>query len=268
LSSTSDEEFLMNAAARPQPRKRHLAPSKKAASVLRRVTDAPPPAREVLLTGFPGFIGRRLLRELLQDEPQSRVTALVEERTAASAQRFLEELPAEAAARVTVLTGDVVSMDLGLSGEEFQAITGRVTHIFHLAAIHKLKIDQTQADLVNVGGTRSVLELARECRHLRRLVHFSSCYVSGDRIGVISEEELSCGQQFRNSYEATKYKAEVLCRAAMTDLPITVIRPSIVVGDSETGEIDRLDGIYQVGVLVAVSPVYVPLPLPGMAWRR
>lgn len=229
----------------------------------RRRGDDPAPKRHVLFTGFPGFIGRYLLKHLLIQEPQTRVVALVEERALMQARRQLETLEPSQRARVQLITGDVVSMDLGLSGEEFEDLTGRITQIFHMAANHSLKLELAQAEAVNVGGTRSVIEFARECRRLERLVHFSSCYVSGDRIGVITEEELSMGQRFRNPYEATKYRAEVLVRAAMSEVPITVLRPSIVVGDSRTGEMDRMDGLYQVGVMVAMSPAVVPLPLPG-----
>lgn len=229
----------------------------------RRVGDQPAPARHIFLTGFPGFIARRLLGQLLAEESGTHVVALVEERQMTAARRLVEDLPAAQGKRVQILTGDVTSLDLGLSGEEFEELRKHVTDIFHLAAIHALKVDEVMAEKVNVGGTRAVLEFARECTALRRLVHFSSCYVSGDRIGVISEEELSVGQHFRNAYEATKYRAEVLVRAAMPELPITVLRPSIVVGDSQTGEMDRFDGVYQVGVLVVASPLYVPLPLPG-----
>ncbi|MBI5496523.1 MAG: SDR family oxidoreductase [Deltaproteobacteria bacterium] len=230
---------------------------------MRRVTDQPPGARHVFITGFPGFIARRLVRQLLVDEPDSHVTALVEERQMVKARRCREDLDAAGARRLQLITGDVMSMDLGLSGEEFATLRDRVSTVFHLAAIHALKADEDEAERINVGGTRAVLEFARECRQLDRVVHFSSCYVAGDRIGVIREEELSMGQRFRNPYEATKYRAELLVRAAMTDLPVTVLRPSIVVGDSATGEMDRFDGIYQVGVLVVASPLYVPLPLPG-----
>ncbi|MEW5855505.1 MAG: SDR family oxidoreductase [Myxococcota bacterium] len=244
----------------------HDAPPKKTRKKTtpgRRRTDAPAPTRRVFVTGFPGFIGRRLVTKMLADEPRTSVVALVEERYLEDARKVLAALPRSHAERVEVFSGDVTNMDLGLSGEEFQRLSADITDIFHMAAIHKLRIEPGDAERVNVGGTRAVLEFARECPHLERLIHFSSCYVSGDRIGVITEEELSMGQRFRNVYEATKYKAEVLVRAAMTDLPITVVRPSIVVGDSRTGEMDRFDGIYQVGVLVVTSPLGVPLPMPG-----
>jgi nucleoside-diphosphate-sugar epimerase len=118
---------------------------------------------------------------------------------------------------------------------------------------------------VNVEGTRNVLDLAAAGRRLRRLNHFSTAFVSGDRVGVILEDELATGQRFRNRYEETKFQAELLVRRAQAELPATIYRPSIVVGDSRTGEIDRFEGPYALAILLVASPVTVPLPLPGDA---
>src|SRR5205807_591367 len=93
--------------------------------------------------------------------------------------------------------------------------------------------------------------------------HFSTVFVSGDRVGVIAEDELAARQSFRNAYEESKFEAEILVRRAMGQLPCTVLRPSIVVGDSKTGEIDRFEGPYAIAILLVTSPLAVPLPLPG-----
>jgi nucleoside-diphosphate-sugar epimerase len=116
---------------------------------------------------------------------------------------------------------------------------------------------------VNVEGTRNVLEMAQDMKRLVRFNHMSTCYVSGDRPGVIEEEDLWLGQRFRNAYEATKFEAEVLARRAMADLPVSIYRPCAVLGDSRTGEIDRFEGPYYVAFLIVMSPLAVPLPLPG-----
>jgi thioester reductase-like protein len=108
-----------------------------------------------------------------------------------------------------------------------------------------------------------VLELARDCAKLKRFNHFSTCYVAGNRLGVIAEDELDCGQTFRNAYEETKFQAEVVVKKASSSLPVTIYRPSTVVGDSKTGEIDRFDGPYYLGILLVTSPLTIPLPLPG-----
>lgn len=225
----------------------------------------PKPARATrsatyFVTGFPGFLGKRLVEYLVKVAPQSRVYLLVQPKFLKDAQRFVERLDSTA---LKILTGDIVDMHLGLSGDEYQTLTDSVTDIFHLAAISFLGAPKETAWRVNVDGTRNVLELARDCKKLRRFNHVSTCYVSGDRLGVIAEDELDVGQGFRNAYEETKYQAEKLVARAAATLPVTIFRPSSVVGDSETGEIDRFDGPYYLGILLVSSPLVVPLPLPG-----
>lgn len=221
------------------------------------------PLRHAFVTGYPGFIGKRLARRILAEHPRARLSLLVQEKFRQDAEAYIGALPKAQAARVKLYTGDVARMDLGLSGPEIDELTNEVTHVFHLAAVQYLGVPEDEAERVNVGGTRNMLMLAREMKRLVRFVHFSTCYVSGDRIGVITEDELDEGQSFRNHYESTKLRAEKLVRQAMDALPITVLRPSIVIGDSKTGEIDRFDGIYAMGILVVTSPISVPLPLPG-----
>lgn len=227
--------------------------------------DAP---RTYFLTGFPGFIGKRLLEHIAALAPQGRIYVLVQNKFLKEAQRYVDQvksrLGAEERPTIEVLAGDIVDMHLGLSGEEYQRLCDTVTDIFHLAAISYLGMPREVAWKVNVDGTRNVIELARECQHLYRLNHFSTCYVSGDRVGVIAEDELDVGQGYRTAYEETKAQAEKLMhRASQGGLPVTIYRPSTVVGDSKTGEIDRFDGPYYLGILLVTSPLVLPLPLPG-----
>jgi nucleoside-diphosphate-sugar epimerase len=212
-----------------------------------------------LVTGYPGFVGKRLVEHLAQ-QSRTAIYALVQP-------RFLDEARGLAArvqgAPVEVLAGDVTDLHLGLSGEEVERVAGSVTRIFHLAALNQLTVSRDVAWRANVDGTRNVLELARECRRLERLVHFSTCHVAGTREGVIAEDELDRGQEFRNAWEESKFHAEKAVVRAMDGLPITIVRPSTVVGDSRTGEIDRFEGPYALGILLVTSPLVVPLPLPG-----
>ena len=212
-----------------------------------------------LVTGYPGFIGKRLVEHLAQ-EGTSRIYALVQPRFLDEARGLASRVPG---ARVEVLAGDVTDLHLGLSGEEVERVAGSVTRIFHLAALNQLTASREVAWRTNVDGTRNVLDLARECRRLERLVHFSTCHVAGAREGVIAEDELDKGQEFRNAWEETKFHAEKAVVRAMDALPISVVRPSTVVGDSRTGEIDRFEGPYALGILLVASPLVVPLPLPG-----
>lgn len=214
----------------------------------------------IFVTGYPGFIGKRLVRHLAKVAPDKRIVLLVQPRFVKEATQYASKL---GPAPIDILSGDIVDIHLGLSGPEYQRLCDEVTHVFHLAAISYLGMPRETAHQVNVHGTRHVLELAKDAKHLERLVHFSTTYVSGDRVGVIAEDELDCGQGFRNPYEETKFLAEKLVQRAMEDLPITVIRPSTVVGDSRTGEIERFDGPYYLGMLLVMSPLVIPLPLPG-----
>jgi thioester reductase-like protein len=217
-----------------------------------------------LVTGYPGFLGKRLVRRLLTDprERPRRLVLLVQPRHAAAARADLAELPAPEA---EVIEGDITHMHLGLSGAEWRELAGQVTDVWHLAAKTRLGTGTAEMRQVNVEGTRHVLELCRAARKLERLSHFSTAFVSGERVGVILEDELAVGQRFHNAYEETKFQAELLVRRAQSELPATVLRPSIVVGDSRTGEIDRFDGPYALAILLVASPLAVPLPLPGDA---
>jgi thioester reductase-like protein len=214
----------------------------------------------IFITGYPGFIGKRLVRHLAKVAPDRRLVLLVQSRFLKEATQYASRL---GPARIDILSGDIVDIHLGLSGPEYESLCEEVTHIFHLAAISYLGMPRETAHEVNVHGTRHVLELARDAKHLERLIHFSTSYVSGDRVGVIAEDELDCGQGFRNPYEETKFLAEKLVQRAKETLPITIIRPATVVGDSKTGEIDRFDGPYYLGMLLVLSPLVLPLPLPG-----
>ncbi|HET7500560.1 MAG TPA: dephospho-CoA kinase [Kofleriaceae bacterium] len=214
-----------------------------------------------LLTGFPAFTAKRMIGQILATEPETRLFVLARDRFAADAESFLASLPSRTQAEV--LVGDVCDMDLGLSSAEYRALSRELTWIHHLAGIYFMGVDEDTARRVNVVGTRTVIDLARDASRLERVVHWSTAMVSGDRKGTFYEDDLEAGQKFRNAYERTKHEAERLVRAAMRQLPITVVRPGIIVGDSRTGEIDTLDGPYYLMVLIATNASRVRLPLLG-----
>jgi thioester reductase-like protein len=215
-----------------------------------------------LVTGFPAFTARRMARKVVESDRRGRVYLLARPKFRADAEEFVRSL-SDGSGRATVLEGDVCDMDLGLAGSEYRELAGEVTAIHHLASIYYLGVKREVAERVNVAGTRAILDLARECKRLRRLCHFSTAQVSGARSGVILEEELDCGQRFRNVYEETKFRAERLMAEAAAKLPITILRPGVIVGDSKSGEIDKFDGPYYLLVLIVTSKLDVHLPLPG-----
>lgn len=214
-----------------------------------------------LITGFPAFTARRMIAKLAAAEPETKLYVLAREKFAADANALLATLPR--GHRAEVLVGDVCDMDLGLSSLEYRALSKEVTWIHHLAGIYFMGVDAETARRVNVLGTRTVLDLAKDAAKLERVVHWSTAMVSGDRRGTFYEDDLDVGQKFHNDYERTKYEAERLVRAAMRQLPITVLRPGIIVGDSRTGEIDKLDGPYYLMVLIATNASGLRLPLLG-----
>lgn len=202
---------------------------------------------ELLVTGFPGFLGSALLPRLLTRRPGDRALCLVQDRHLARARERLEELEAEhpdLGGRVDLLTGDITRPGLGVAADH-RDVLDQVVEVWHLAAVYDLAVAPEVAWRVNVDGTARVLELCRSLPNLGRLQYVSTCYVSGRYAGEFTEDALDVGQEFRNHYEETKFEAELLVRKAMADgLPATIYRPGIVVGDSRTGETQKYDGPY------------------------
>lgn len=222
--------------------------------------------RTILFTGFPGFIGRRIVHALLAGDAETRVVCLVQPKFLAQARTEADRIATTlvlGSGRLTTLPGDITEPSLGLANPA--ELAGSVNELWHLAAIYDLAVAEDFARRVNLEGTRHVLAFCRSCTAFDRLVYFSTAYVAGTRTGVVREDELVYGQSFKNHYEATKFAAEVLVRAAMDQgLPAVVIRPSIVVGDSRTGETDKFDGPYNAfKFLHKLRAVPLPMPLIG-----
>ena len=199
----------------------------------------------VFLTGFPGFIAGRLLKRLVEED--ARFLLLVQPQLLERAHRELEQLAHQTKKPLTdlrILEGDITQTNLGLSPADLVLARSRSTSVFHLAALYDLAVARETAMKVNVGGTRNVNEFARTLSNLRRYNYVSTCYVAGKRSGSILETELQHTAGFRNFYEQSKYLAEVEVDALKSELPITIHRPSVVCGDSVTGETAKYDGVY------------------------
>lgn len=220
-------------------------------------------------TGFPGFLGSDLLVRLLRDRPEATAHCLLLPRHRALARERLRRPPLAAAGdRVVLHAGDVTRPDLELSPGIRSELAAEVVEIFHLAAAYDLGIDAETATRVNRDGTEHVLDLAADCGRLRRFHQMSTCYVSGRRSGAVREEDLDEGQSFHNPYERSKMEAEVLVRERMAGgLPATVYRPSIVVGDSDTGRTQKYDGPYHVLRWILRQPRWAVVPVPPGADR-
>jgi nucleoside-diphosphate-sugar epimerase len=199
----------------------------------------------IFLTGFPGFIAGRLVERLAREG--ARFQLLVQPAFAARAREEVARLSALTGAPAEsfrLVEGDITRADLGLAPEAADAARREATVVFHLAAVYDLAVAREPAMRVNVEGTRNVNQFARALPRLRRYHYVSTCYVAGRRTGRILESELRHDAGFRNHYEETKYLAELEVDALKAELPVTIHRPSVVCGDSRTGETAKYDGVY------------------------
>jgi thioester reductase-like protein len=217
---------------------------------------------QIFMTGFPGFISKNLVGALLEKEPEAGFTFLIEERMRAVAEGTIEALGRAhpgLPSRARFVAGDISARRLGLSQEVYEAEAAATTHVLHSAAIYNLSVPASIAYRVNVVGTANVLDFCEACRGLKRLDYISTCYVCGDRTGLILESELDEGQGFKNHYESTKCWAELEVRRRAHRIPTAIHRPGIVVGDSKTGETDKYDGPYFLINLLSKVPAWLPM---------
>jgi thioester reductase-like protein len=204
----------------------------------------------ILLTGATGFLGMELIARWLEDDAGPDVFVAVRARDAAGARARVDELlgrlyeePPRAAARLRPVPAELTAEGLGLDPGDRIDIVRNVGRVVHCAASISFTLPLDEARSINVGGTSHVLDLAREIDHLRRVVHVSTAYVAGRARGRFREADLDCGQHFRNTYEQTKCEAELLVASA-SDLPLAVLRPSIVVGESDSGWTSAFNVVY------------------------
>jgi NAD(P)-dependent dehydrogenase (short-subunit alcohol dehydrogenase family) len=190
------------------------------------------------VTGATGFIGRHLVERLLEREGEIRV--LVRE---GSTDR-LEGLIARwgAGDRIVAVVGDLTRPYLGLDEAARERLRGSVRHFFHLAAIYDMAVDDERNALLNVGGTQNAVDLANDLG-AGTFHHASSIAVAGVYDGWFSEDMFDEGQELPHPYHRTKFEAEKLVRAQVRGA-WRVYRPAIVVGHSQTGETDKIDGPY------------------------
>ncbi len=210
------------------------------------------PMTRLFITGYPGFIARRLVRLLKESDAYDEIHALVEK-------RFLEVAKGLPESKGLILhPGDITEGNLGME----EPIKG-ITHAIHLAAIYDLATPREPAYRVNVEGTGNVMRFLEKQDSLRHITYISTAYVSGDRTGIVREDELDAGQGFKNYYEETKFLAEKVVVEEFSHLPVGIIRPGIVVGDSRTGETYKFDGPYFVMEALSRLPTWLPLPYVG-----
>jgi NAD(P)-dependent dehydrogenase (short-subunit alcohol dehydrogenase family) len=220
------------------------------------------------VTGATGFIGRYLVEQLLHNR-EGDIHVLVR----AGSQDKLDKLIAErwdGSDRVKPVTGDLTEPNLGVSDEWIAANKGSVDHFFHLAAVYDMTADEQTNERMNVQGTRNAIGLANalEAGHLH---HTSSVAAAGLYKGLFREDMFDEGQQLPSAYHRTKFESEKIAREEST-VPWRVYRPAVVVGDSRTGEMDKIDGPYYffkaIQKLRHWLPEWVPLVGPELGYTN
>lgn len=208
-----------------------------------------------MLTGSTGFLGRELLAQLLTDT-RADLTCIVRAAGPREARQRLRGTITDlfgadgwetVRPRVRAVPGDVTRAGLGVEARTLDGIVNRTTHIVHGAASVRFDLTLAQARRINGTGTLRVLDVARRAvRHgrLQRLAYISTAFVAGRHERQFGEDDLDVGQRFRNTYEQSKFEAELVVQAAMREVPTVVLRPSIIIGDSRSGATSAFNVIY------------------------
>ena len=204
------------------------------------------------ITGATGFLGREFVAHLLtQGVAATNIYVLVRSGKVLSArQKFIHSLKGvvdvEKLNGINIVDGDISKKHFNLSSADWEKIS-HATHIVHMAALTQFDADLATARQINVQGVENVIELARLAKRVGRLQHWthvSTAYVVGNRTDMIKSGELEYGGKFRNAYEQSKHEAELLLQPFRCDYPLTIFRPSIIVGHSETGEAGNCSTVY------------------------
>ena len=219
------------------------------------------------MTGATGFIGRHLVEALLRNR-EGDVHVLVRADSRDKLDALIARWPD--AERVKPVVGDLQQRNLGHDDAWVEEHRGRIEHFFHLAAIYDMTAADELNERLNVGGTRHAVELANalEAGHLH---HMSSVAVTGEFKGLFREDMFDEGQKLPSPYHRTKYESERVVRE-QASVPWRVYRPSLVIGDSRTGEMDKIDGPYYFFKLIQKTrnalPQWFPLVGPELGWTN
>ena len=220
------------------------------------------------VTGATGFIGRHLVQVLLERH-EGDIHVLVRE---GSVDR-LEELTARWGhpGRVKPVIGDLSQPRLGVGEADVAALQAvGIDHFFHLAAVYDMTADDATNETCNVGGTRGAVTLANELP-VGTFHHVSSIAAAGLYKGLFREDHFDQGQKLPSAYHRTKFTSEQIARDE-TRVPWRIYRPAIVIGNSKTGEMDKVDGPYYFFKLIQklrhYVPEWVPLAGPELGWTN
>ncbi|MBC5786292.1 SDR family oxidoreductase [Ramlibacter sp. USB13] len=212
------------------------------------------------VTGATGFIGKRLVRKLL--ERKGAVVSFLVRRESEGKVAELREFWGVGPARAVPVFGDLTQKKLGVASEDLKKLKGQVDHVYHLAAVYDLGADEESQVEVNIAGTRNAVEFAKaiDAGHFH---HVSSIAAAGLYEGVFREDMFEEAENLDHPYFRTKHESEKIVRQE-SKVPWTVYRPAMVVGDSRTGEMDKIDGPYYFFKLIQRIRQLLPPWMPSI----
>jgi len=219
---------------------------------------------QYFVTGATGFIGKRLVKTLLARRGAT-VYFLLRPDSAGKLPALLDFwglTGAAAKARAVPIHGDLAAKKLGIGAEDMKRLKGQIDHVYHLAAIYDLKADEASQVAINIEGTRNTVEFAKaiDAGHLH---HVSSIAAAGLYEGVFREDMFEEAEGLDHPYYMTKHESEKIVRKE-SKVPWTVYRPALVVGDSQTGEMDKIDGPYYFFKLIQRMRQLLPPWMPSI----
>ncbi len=212
------------------------------------------------VTGASGFIGKRLVRELLA-RPDAKVYFLMRD-PAADRVETLRKFWGVDGSRATPVAGDLTKPGLGVAEGDLSALGGAIDHMFHLGAIYSLDADPQLEMTTNVEGTRNAVRFAERIG-VKRFHHVSSIAAAGLYEGVFREDMFEEAEKLDHPYFASKHESERVVRNECRT-PWRIYRPGIVVGDSRSGEMDKIDGPYYFFKLIQKMRRLLPPWMPGV----
>ncbi len=215
---------------------------------------------QYFVTGATGFIGKRLVKKLLARKGSVVYFLLRKESEGKVA--ALREYWGTTTARAVPVFGDLTSKKLGVAADEVKKLKGKIDHFYHLAAVYDLSADEESQVAVNIDGTRNTVDFAKaiDATHLH---HVSSIAAAGLYEGVFREDMFEEAENIDHPYFMTKHESEKIVRKE-AKMPWTVYRPALVVGDSQTGEMDKIDGPYYFFKLIQRMRQILPPWMPSV----
>ena len=206
-------------------------------------------AKVIFLTGATGLVGSQILKIIL-NETKHKVIVIIRGRNQGHAEnRVLINLRRNGREfyknkRLTILRGDILDKNFGLNRARYIEIIKSIHEIFHCAALAEFRQPLAKVRAVNVGGTKNILECAEKCSQLEKIHYLSSAFIAGNFEGNFSEKDFDVHQKFNNSYEQSKFEAELLIRKYKNQ-EFKIYRPSIIVGEYNNGETNNFRMFYQ-----------------------